>query len=75
MNEKQFISPISGYNHKIIKKYNFELYLEDKLFHDKSVVDKITIPFLKWNIEYNLTYFTSEDFRCNIENRNIDNII
>ena len=44
MNEKQFISPISGYNHKIIKKYEFKIYLNDCLFHTESTVDKIMIP-------------------------------
>jgi hypothetical protein len=28
MNQKQFINPISGYNHKIIKKYNFRMCTE-----------------------------------------------
>ena len=27
MNEKKFINPIDGYNNKIIKKFNFEIYL------------------------------------------------
>jgi hypothetical protein len=45
MNEKKFINKISDYNAKIIKKYNFNLYLEDCLFHDKSVIGKMDVPF------------------------------
>ena len=54
MNQKQFINPISGYTNKIIKKYNFELYLEDCLFHDKSTIDKIIIPLIKWDIDIDI---------------------
>jgi hypothetical protein len=53
MNEKKFINPIDGYNNKIIKKFNFEIYLENCLFFDqsKSTIDKITIPFKKYKFE------------------------
>jgi hypothetical protein len=75
MNEKQFISPISGYNHKIIKKYNFEIYLEDKLFHDKSVVDKITIPFLKWELRNNIDFsYFNGGLRISSSNFKIKNV-
>ncbi len=47
MNEKKFINKISDYNAKIIKKYNFNLYLEDGLFHDKSVIGKLDVPLNK----------------------------
>uniref|UniRef100_A0A6C0HUX6 Uncharacterized protein n=1 Tax=viral metagenome TaxID=1070528 RepID=A0A6C0HUX6_9ZZZZ len=44
MNEKKFIDKISDYNAKIIKKYDFNLYLECYLFHDKSVIGQTNIP-------------------------------
>ncbi len=50
MNEKKFIDKTTigyDYNAKIIKKYNFNLYLEDNLFHDKSVIGQINVPMNK----------------------------
>jgi len=52
MNEKKFINKIHDYNSKIIMKYDFDLYVEDKLFHTDSTVNKITIPLKKWDIIY-----------------------
>jgi hypothetical protein len=60
MNEKKFINKISDYNAKIIKKYDFNLYLEDGLFHDKSVIGKMDIPLNKINYLY-----TKQAGHCN----------
>jgi hypothetical protein len=52
MNEKKFINKTTigyYYNAKIIKKYNFNLYLEDCLFHDKSVIGRMDVPINKIN--------------------------
>ncbi len=52
MNLKQFISPIEGYNSKIIKEYNFQIYgnnhdTYDNLFKNTSTIDKIQMPILE----------------------------
>ncbi len=44
MNEKKFINKIHKYNAKIIKKYEFDIYLEENLFHDMPVKNLINIP-------------------------------
>ncbi len=47
MNEKKFINEISNYNGKIIKEYNFQIYLENQLLHTNPVKNKISIPLKK----------------------------
>ena len=49
MNQKKFINKIFNYESKIIYEYDFDLYLEDDLFHDKSILGKMYIPLGKIN--------------------------
>jgi hypothetical protein len=44
MNEKKFINKIHKYDAKIIKKYEFDIYLEKNLFHNNPVKNLINIP-------------------------------
>lgn len=53
MNEKKFISEITNYNGKIIKEYNFEIYLENQLLHTNPVKNIINIPLKKLEITDN----------------------
>ena len=60
MNEKKFINKIHDYNSKIIMKYDFDIYVEDKLFHTDSTINKITIPLKQWNIKCSEIYIVSK---------------
>ena len=44
MNEKKFINKIHKYDAKIIKKYEFDIYLEESLFHSNPIKNLINIP-------------------------------
>ncbi len=75
MNERKFINMIPDYNSKIIMTYDFNIYAEDKLFHNLSTVNKITIPLNKWELicsmKINKGNYPS-DIYCLIKNEEID---
>jgi hypothetical protein len=68
MNEKKFINEISNYSGKIIKEYNFEIYLENQLLHTNPVKNKINIPLKKLQITDNHCILTNQF--ANIYNHN-----
>jgi hypothetical protein len=69
MNEKKFINEISNYSGKIIKEYNFEIYLENQLLHTNPVKNIISIPLKKLQITDNHNRFDSQF--ANIYNNHI----
>jgi hypothetical protein len=77
MNEKKFINEISNYNGKIIKEYNFKIYLENQLLHTNPVKNKINIPLkkleiLSHNSKFNRELLTIYNNNINFHNTNID---
>ena len=53
INKKQFIKPINNYIYHIYKRYNFNIYLENCLFHKESGRNKISIPIKLFNFGQN----------------------
>lgn len=74
MNEKKFINKLHDYNSKIIIKYDFDLYVEDKLFHNVSTVNKITIPLKKWNFEYTSIFQPQPQLGITTQTKQIGNL-